>query len=95
MIGGPENGQTVAYDELVSQRVYYRFGGQWIAVRENGELVYLDGDHLGSTSLSVAEAGTVLAERRYGPFGQERWVSGVEKIDFGYTGQRRNNDIKL
>jgi hypothetical protein len=50
---------------------YYHHGDERIAMRQGGEVYYLYGDHLGSTSLTTDETGAVVAEARYRPFGQE------------------------
>jgi len=54
----------------------------------NNQLYYLQGDHLGSTSLVVDDAGQVLARQWYYPYGGVRAGSGTLPTDFGYTGQR-------
>jgi hypothetical protein len=50
---------------------YYPHGDERVALRQGGEVYYLYGDHLGSTSLTTDETGAVVAEARYRPFGQE------------------------
>jgi len=49
---------------------------------------YLHGDHLGSTSLTTDDAGTVVAWQLYNPYGTVRYASGQAETDFGFTGQR-------
>jgi len=44
---------------------YYYAGGQRIAMRSNGTLNYLIGDHLGSTSLVTDASGNVVTSQRY------------------------------
>jgi hypothetical protein len=51
-------------------------------------LYYLHGDHLGSTSLTTDKDGVIVAQSRYLPYGQERWITGTLTTDFGFTGQR-------
>ena len=75
-------------------RKYYHFGGQRVAVRE-GELHYLYGDHLGSTSLTLNAAGQVVGQRRYEAYGQKRWSRGVEQTDFGFNSHREESEFGL
>ena len=81
---GSIHSQTTAYvgefyewslvDEEVTERVTY--GG--VALRERSaagdELFFFQKDHLGSTVLTVDTAGTPLAELRYSPFGEARYL---------------------
>jgi hypothetical protein len=56
---------------------YYTFGGQRIAMRRDGVLFYLAGDHLGTTSVVLDAAGTKVDESRHYPYGTERWQQGA------------------
>jgi RHS repeat-associated protein len=67
---------------------YYHHGSSRVAMRQGGEVYYLHGDHLGSTSLTTDNQGSVVHEARYLPFGEERWVDGEGVTDFTFTGQR-------
>ena len=58
-------------------------------------MYYLHGDHLGSTSLTTDNAGVVVSEVRYHPYGLERWTAGESPTDFGFTSQRKDSYIKL
>ena len=62
-------------------------GTQRIAMRKDGALYYLIGDHLGSTSLVTDAAGTVVSETRYKAWGEVRYQSGVTPTEYGFTGQ--------
>jgi RHS repeat-associated protein len=77
--------------EIVGVTKYYHFGGQRVAMRQGDVVYYLHGDHLGSVSLTTDSAGTVVAERRYLPYGQVRWSSRAAMTDFGFTGQRNDS----
>ncbi len=66
---------------------YYYVGAQRIAMRTNGTLNYLLGDHLGSTSLTTDASGNVISELRYKAWGEVRYASGVTPTDYTYTGQ--------
>ncbi|MBN2512698.1 MAG: RHS repeat-associated core domain-containing protein [Sedimentisphaerales bacterium] len=79
----------------VITRSYYYAGSQRVAMREGGELFYLLGDHLGSTSLTLDASGNKVAEQRFSPWGMSRYAWGNEKTDYGFTGQRSNGYINL
>jgi RHS repeat-associated protein len=61
-----------------------------------GDVVYfIHADHLGSTSLTTDITGTVVAETRYLPYGEERWITGTLVTDFTFTGQRAERGFGL
>jgi RHS repeat-associated protein len=73
-------------------------GSQRIAMRSKGEVFYMLGDHLGSTSVTTDAAGQVIAEQRYTACplrfasgmlreGETRYESGVSQSAYTYTGQ--------
>jgi RHS repeat-associated protein len=66
---------------------YYYAGSQRIAMRKNGTLSYILGDHLGSTSLVTDAAGTVISQQYYKAWGETRYTSGSEQTRYQYTGQ--------
>jgi RHS repeat-associated protein len=66
---------------------YYYAGSQRIAMRTNGTLNYLLGDHLGSTSLTTSATGTVVSELRYKAWGEVSYASGNTPTKYTYTGQ--------
>jgi RHS repeat-associated protein len=74
---------------------YYYHGDQRVAMRQGDVVYYLHSDHLGSTSLTTDISGTVVAETRYLPYGQERWASGGAVSDYTYTGQRAEAGFRL
>ncbi len=74
---------------------YYTFGGQRVAMRTSGAVYWLHGDHLGSASLTTNAGGQKVAELRYLPFGETRWVWGVTPTDRRYTGQREVAGVGL
>ncbi len=76
-------------------RKYYSLGGQRVAVRTDGALNYLLGDHLGSTSVSTDAAGAPSGELRYLPFGGTRYAAGVTPTSFRFTGQREDATLGL
>jgi RHS repeat-associated protein len=74
---------------------YYMFGGQRVAMRQGDVVYYLHSDHLGSTSLTTDITGTVVAETRYLPYGEERWTNEAQPTDFTFTGQRAERGFGL
>ena len=66
---------------------YYYAGAQRIAMRTNGTLNYLLGDHLGSTSLVTDSAGNKTSEQKYKAWGETRYTFGSEATKYQYTGQ--------
>ncbi len=55
----------------------------------------LPGDHLGRASLTTNVSGQKVAELRYLPFGETRWMSGITPTDRRYTGQRELAGVGL
>jgi RHS repeat-associated protein len=69
---------------------YYYHGGKRVAMRSGGQVYYLHGDHLGSTSLTTDENGEVVSRQLYHPFGTVRYSEGANPTNFGFTGQRHD-----
>ncbi|MEJ2560457.1 MAG: RHS repeat-associated core domain-containing protein, partial [Anaerolineae bacterium] len=74
---------------------YYYHGGQRVAMRQGDVVYFIHADHLGSTSLTTDITGTVVAETRYLPYGEERWITGTLVTDFTFTGQRAERGFGL
>ena len=92
----PRNAQGTVPANKVHTKHYYLVDGRPVAMRKDGALYYLFGDHLGSTSLVVSAAtGEVVAQQRYLPFGSVRWRAGTLPTDRQYTGQRWDADLGL
>ncbi|RIK33445.1 MAG: hypothetical protein DCC55_34920, partial [Chloroflexi bacterium] len=99
--------QLTAWDNVANRTVqehtvtassvtkYYYHGSKRVAVRKGGQVYYLHGDHLGSTSLTTDSSGQVVHEARYLPYGQVRWENGSATTDFGFTGQRDESSFGL
>jgi RHS repeat-associated protein len=66
---------------------YYYAGGQRIAMRTNGTLRYILGDHLGSTSLTTDANGQNPTQIYYKAWGEMRYSSGNTPTKYQYTGQ--------
>ena len=81
--------------EVAAVTKYYTLDGRRVAIRRGDVVYYLHGDHLGSTSLTTDQAGGVIAQARYLPYGEERWTTGEAQTDFTFTGQRNDSYIKL
>jgi RHS repeat-associated protein len=88
------NGNTTTYFvgahyEVTGSTItkYYYAGGQRIAMRTNGTLNFLLGDHLGSTSLTTNANGQVVSELRYTAWGEVRHASGNTPTKYSFTGQ--------
>ena len=95
--GGGGGGIHSGTAERVRQS--YAFGGKPVAIREQlgeAESVYwLHPDHLGSTTLVTNEDGEKAAERRYLPWGEERYVDAEMPTDRLYTGQIKDRYINI
>jgi RHS repeat-associated protein/uncharacterized repeat protein (TIGR01451 family) len=88
----------VRFDDLVVSEVvkYYEIGGQRVAVRKNGAVSYLFGDHLGSTSVTANASGTRTGELWYKPWGEYRGTPfGTTPTTYRYTGQREDASVGL
>jgi RHS repeat-associated protein len=84
-----------AASRLVEVTKYYTHGGRRVAMRRNGVVTYLHGDHLGSTSLVTNDTGGFVARVLYYPYGEERYEEGTLPTDYQYTGQRHEQGIEL
>jgi len=84
---GDEQPPSGTSQSIVSNYTYYYAGTQRIAMRTNGTLNFLLGDHLGSTSLVTDAVGNIVFETRYKAWGETRYTSGNEVTKYQYTGQ--------
>ena len=77
----------------------FKPGGQHIALRVDGVLTYLHGDHLGSASLATDAHGAKLtgSDARYFPYGALRpgLAGATLPTDRRYTGQRFEASLGL
>jgi RHS repeat-associated protein len=64
-------------------------------MRQDDVVYFIHTDHLGSTSLTTDITGTLVAETRYLPYGEERWITGTLVTDFTFTGQRAERGFGL
>ncbi len=68
------------------------FGGQRVAVKQDINISYLHGDHLGSTSKTT---GASTSTQTYYPYGAIKTSSGTVPTDYGFTGQKRDATANL
>ena len=74
----------------------YKFAGQHIAVRQNGALFYLHGDHLGSTSVTTDHTGAKTHDVRYFAYGAPRTGDLFAlPTDHTFTGQKLDRGTGL
>jgi RHS repeat-associated protein len=92
-VKGTVNGVTVSYigdyaewrnSSLTS---YYYAGAIRLAMRQYGELIYLFGDHLSSTSLSYGVSDSATTTQLYTAWGEVRYSSAALPTSYQYTGQ--------
>jgi RHS repeat-associated protein len=80
-------------------RSYYYAGAARVAMREvnddGSEVYYILTDHLGSTSITVNDAGQRTAQQWYKPWGEVREVWGVLPTDYTFTGQREEKELGM
>lgn len=90
----------VAFDDValvrqLSTEKYYYSGTQRVAMDKDGEVFYLLGDHLGSTSIVVDGSGDQISRTLYRAWGEVRYSEGASPTDYLYTGQRWDAEIGL
>jgi RHS repeat-associated protein len=82
-------------DQSGAKTKYYFVNGQRFAMRlPNGNVNYITGDHLGSTSLITDQSGALVSRTRYHAYGsvrQQQFGVGYSTVptDKMYTGQQR------
>jgi len=73
---------------------YYFANDQLIAKKDkDGNKTYFSNDHLGSTSLITNQAGSLVENTTYDPWGEIK--SGGTKSKFLYTGQEKDSETNL
>jgi RHS repeat-associated protein len=80
---------------LASVRVTHRFNRQQVAMHEGATLTFINGDHLGSTSVTVNISGAKVSEVRYYPFGETRYSSGTTSTTKCFNAKEQQTDIGL
>ena len=85
----------VSGGETYTETLYYYFGGQRVAMRQDGVLYFIVGDHLGTTSAVFDASEALHSQSRHYPYGTERWATGAVPTEFRFTGQRFDSYIKL
>jgi RHS repeat-associated protein len=74
---------------------YYFAGTTRLAVRTNGTLSFLLGDHIGSSSVTTDANGVKTASALYKAFGETRFSAGNLGTDYKFTGQREEASLGL
>jgi RHS repeat-associated protein len=77
---------------------YYFAAGNRVAMDRDGVVQWLVGDHLGTTSVVLDGQGSVVAESRHYPYGEERWrwpQEGTFPTEYRFTGQRQDAGLGL
>ncbi len=64
-------------------------------MRVDGDLSFIVGDRLGSTSAVYNTVTNTVSQRWFEPFGQPRYMSGTIDTDIGFTGQRADAESGL
>ncbi len=83
--------QAVVSSGFREWKKYYYFGARRVALRDATGVYWLQGDHLGSTSLTTLSSGAVQMTSRYGAYGLVRSSSGGAVSDYRFTGQRQES----
>ncbi|NLE44022.1 MAG: hypothetical protein GX620_04825, partial [Chloroflexi bacterium] len=80
---------------LAGRWSYYYQGSRRVALRVGEDVYFLHPDHLGSTSLTTDGSGGSAVRQWYEPYGEVRWSTGALPTDYGFTGQRHDESIRL
>jgi RHS repeat-associated protein len=89
-------GGTYEWISGSAARSYYYQGSQRVALREGGELYFLLGDHLGSTSVSYRVSDGQTVTQTYHAWGDIRPGPDNElPTDYAFTGQRLQSETGL
>jgi len=81
---------------------YYYAGAQRIAMKTNGDLNFIIGGHLGSTSIVTDASGNVVSRIQYKAYptgalreGESRYASRSEVAKYEFTGQYSSLGVGL
>ncbi|MGI6379490.1 MAG: RHS repeat-associated core domain-containing protein [Anaerolineae bacterium] len=89
-------GGTYEWVNGSAARSYYYQGSQRVALREGGELYFLLGDHLGSTSVSYRVSDGQTVTQTYHAWGDIRpGPANALPTDYAFTGQRLQGETGL
>src|SRR3989338_5951637 len=68
---------------------YYYIDDRLVAKKNpDGSINYIHRDHLGSSTITTDNQGTLIEETEYYPYGQIQ--SGGQQVKYGYTGQEKD-----
>jgi len=87
-------GILVLLPSVAAMSYIHGTGGQLIASINETNVTYYHSDHLGSTSAITNEAGGLVAEQNYLPFGEE-FLQGENSIRYEFTGKEFDSDLGL
>jgi RHS repeat-associated protein len=89
--------KEAALKSFVQVTRYYFFNGVRVALRKDNQVLYLAGDHLGTTSVVVNGSGIKMAESRHRPYGEVRWPAedGGFPTNYRFTGQRLDSALGI
>ena len=77
---------------MVENNTYYFANNELIAKKNpDGTKQYVHNDHLGSASIVTNQAGALVEETKYDPWGEIK--SGGTKSKFLYTGQEHDQEL--
>ena len=88
-------------DPVVTKYYFFalsKTGGSRVAMDRDGVVQWLVGDHLGTTGLVLDDQGSVVAESRHYPYGEECWrwpQEGTFPTEYRFTGQRSESGLGL
>lgn len=85
---------TTPFDQARLIRGFHGEAGQTDDSTQTNAIFY-HGDHLGSASILVDEAGQLLERRAYHPFGSERTRAGTESAEYSFTGKEFDEEVGL
>lgn len=77
---------------------YYYFGANRVAANISGTLFYMQGDHLGSSTLMMTTGGALQTRQSYFPYGDKRVADGSALptgMDYTFTGQKSDDSTGL
>jgi RHS repeat-associated protein len=105
-VKGTVAGTTITYignyfewkTSISDLKCYYYSGNTRVAMRTGTNpytINYLLGDHLGSTAITASNTGSRTAEKRYYPWGTERYTYGNMPTTYRFTGQRQDSVLGL
>jgi RHS repeat-associated protein len=91
-VGGIYEVDKSSGGSVTGTKTYYPAAG---AMRVGTTLYYVLKDHLGSASVVTDNAGAIVGEDRFYPFGETRFTTGTMFTDKLFTGQRQISELGI